>query len=70
MNATVHHIGMQRYEQWVPAAAVAAHLSCSVRTIRRYRNAGMPAMKLNGQYRYQLSAVEAWLERHARGEAS
>lgn len=49
------------WEPWVDEPTVARHFSVSTRTIRRWRDAGMPSRVLiGGARRYRLSACEAW----------
>jgi hypothetical protein len=48
------------WEAWVPEGAVAHHFAVSARTVRRWRNAGMPSERFQGSRRYRLSECERW----------
>jgi hypothetical protein len=59
--------GGGRWEPWVPESIVARHYDVSTRTVRRWREAGMPSRMMGSSRRFRLSEIEAW---HARGEVS
>ena len=53
-------------ERWLTKRELASQLRCSTRTVERLR---LPAMRVGGQNRYQLSEVEAHLRgRERRGQ--
>jgi len=59
--------GGQQWEPWVTESIVARHYHVSTRTVRRWREAGMPSKMLGSCRRFRLSEIEAW---HARGDTS
>ena len=59
--------GGERWEPWVTESVVARHYNVSTRTVRRWREAGMPSRILGSSRRFRLSEIEAW---HDKGEAS
>lgn len=59
--------GGERWEPWVTESVVARHYDVSTRTVRRWREAGMPSRMFRSCRRFRLSEVEAW---HSRGAAS
>lgn len=52
----------RRYDEepWLRADQLAAHFGVTTRTIRRWREAGMPSRLHHGRRRFRLSAAEAW----------
>ncbi|MGN6760565.1 MAG: helix-turn-helix domain-containing protein [Leifsonia sp.] len=51
-------------EPWVDSEAAAAHLGKSVFTIRRWaQTAAIPARKVGREWMFQLSAIDAHLNR-------
>ncbi len=56
------------WEPWVDERVIARHFGTSARTIRRWRELGMPSRRFGGARRYRVSECEAW---HAReGDAA
>ena len=55
-------------ERWLDKRGIAAHLSCSVRTIERRIEEGLPHRYIMGRARFRASEVEAWLERNGYSE--
>ena len=53
---------------WLDKRGLAAHLSCSVRSVELWVVEGMPHALLFGRPRFQAPEVEAWLERTGRLE--
>ena len=51
------------WEPWVSEEVVARHFGVSDRTVRRWRQEGMPSRLIGGARRYRISACEAWHER-------
>lgn len=54
--------GRTGWEPWVSKQQVAAHLGYSTRWIELRMHEGLPSRKMGGRRKFQLSAVEAWLE--------
>lgn len=50
------------WEAWVDEPALARHLGVSTRTLRRWRQAGMPSRRMGGTRRYRISVAEQWLQ--------
>lgn len=50
------------WEAWVPEPVLARHLGVSTRTLRRWRQAGMPSQRWGGNRRYRISVAEQWLQ--------
>jgi phage terminase Nu1 subunit (DNA packaging protein) len=48
------------YEPWIDAAALARHFGVSSRTVRRWRDAGMPSGAFGGARRYRVGECERW----------
>lgn len=61
-------------EPWLDKRALAAHLSCSVRSIQTALAEGMPHAVIFGRVKFQTADAEAWLEQHGylqrQGEAA
>jgi hypothetical protein len=55
------------WEPWVSEEVMARHFSVSDRTVRRWRQQGMPSRLIGGARRYRISECEAW---HERGETA
>jgi phage terminase Nu1 subunit (DNA packaging protein) len=53
------------WEPWVAEAALARHFGVSGRTVRRWREEGMPSHLIGGSRRYRISQAEAWHERRS-----
>ena len=51
-------------EPWLDKRALAAHLSCSVRSIQTALADGMPHAVIFGRVKFRVSEVEPWLEAH------
>lgn len=54
-----------RWEPFVSEQSVARHFAVTTRTIRRWRELGMPSMPIGGTRRYRLSECQQWHERRA-----
>ena len=71
MNGEVVDLGHERVvrrgrEPWCTKQELADHLGFSVRWVELRVREGMPAQRMGRRLRFQISAVEAWLdERHA-----
>ena len=50
-------------EPWLCKRELAAHLSCSVRSVEYALAEGMPHALIFGRPKFHASEVEAWLER-------
>jgi hypothetical protein len=64
-NATVlafpaRRDGAVTWEPWLSERAIARHYAVSARTIRRWRQLGMPSGVFGGVRRYRLSECEGW----------
>jgi hypothetical protein len=55
----------ERWEPWVVEAVLARHFGVSGRTVRRWREQGMPSHLIGGSRRYRISQAEAWHERRS-----
>ena len=55
--------GAATWEPWLSERAIARHYAVSARTIRRWRQLGMPSGVFGGARRYRLSECEGWHER-------
>jgi len=51
------------WEPWVNEQVVAHHFGVSNRTVRRWRERGMPSRLIGGSRRYRISACESWHDR-------
>ena len=51
-------------EPWLDKKKLAAHYSCSVRSIERTLAEGMPHAVIYGRAKFKVSEVEPWLEEH------
>jgi hypothetical protein len=51
------------WEPWVDERTIARHFNASARTIRRWRELGMPSRLFGGLRRYRVSECESWHER-------
>jgi hypothetical protein len=51
-------------EPWLDKRGLAAHLSCSIRSIQTALAAGMPHATIFGRAKFRVSEVEPWLEQH------
>lgn len=49
-------------EPWLDKRALAAHLSCSIRSIQTALTEGMPHAVIFGRVKFRVSQVEPWLE--------
>jgi hypothetical protein len=49
-------------ERWLDRKRLAEHYSCSVRSIEEAIDDGMPGAIISGRKKFQVSAVEPWLE--------
>lgn len=59
---------MNALEPWLDKRAMAAHLSCSVRSLERLMHQGLPHSTILGRAKFQVSAVLPWLEEHGHAE--
>lgn len=50
------------WEPWVDENRVAAHFGVSTRTVRRWRDAGMPSQAFGRSRRFRLTQCERWHE--------
>jgi hypothetical protein len=58
-------------EPWCTKQELAYHLGFSVRWVELRVREGMPARRMGRRLRFQISAVEDWLdEQHQRGPAA
>jgi excisionase family DNA binding protein len=56
-------------EPWVAAEQVAGHLGVAKETVYRWReHKGLPAHKVGRLWKFQLSAVDAWVRAGGAGE--
>lgn len=55
-------------EPWLDKRDLARHLRCSVRSIERFAQQGMPYSTIVGRAKFQVSAVLPWLEEHGHAE--
>jgi hypothetical protein len=60
--------GVTALEPWLDKRGLAAHLSCSVRSVETALAAGMPHAVIFGRPKLRASEVEPWLERTGRLE--
>ena len=51
-------------EPWLDKRKLAAHLSCSVRSIELAMAKGLPHSTIFGRAKFQVSTVLPWLEEH------
>ena len=51
-----------RFEPWLDKRGLAEHLACSVRSIQTALAEGMPHAVIFGRVKFQVPAVEQWLE--------
>ena len=51
-------------EPWLDRKKLAAHYSCSVRSIELALAEGLPHAIAFGRVKFQVSAIEPWLEQH------
>jgi hypothetical protein len=51
-------------EPWLDKRGLAEHLCCSVRSIQTALAEGLPHAVIFGRVKFQVSAVEPWLEAH------
>lgn len=51
-------------QKWVGIEAVASHAGTSVKTIRRWLIAGLPATRVGHAFRFRLTDVDTWLAQH------
>lgn len=51
-------------QKWVDIEAVASHAGTSVKTIRRWLIAGLPATRVGHAFRFRLTDVDTWLSQH------
>lgn len=49
---------------WLDKRGIAAHLGCSVRSINRRMQEGMPHAEIMGRAKFRVEEVEPWLEQH------
>lgn len=70
MSAAVHRFPDRfdengvRWEPWLDAQKIASHFDVDPRTVRRWREDGMPASPFKPR-RYRVSECEAWLQERA-----
>jgi excisionase family DNA binding protein len=57
-------------EPWCTKQELAEHLGFSVRWVELRVREGMPARRMGQRLRFQISAVEAWLEQGQTGPAA
>lgn len=55
-------LGETAWEAWADEPTIARHFAVSDRTIRRWRDAGMPSKLRGGSRRYRISECERWLD--------
>jgi len=58
------------HEPWCTKQELAAHLVFSVRWVELRVREGMPARRMGQRLRFQVSAVEAWLDEQQAGPAA
>jgi hypothetical protein len=51
-------------EPWLDKRGLAVHLVCSVRSVERLMERGLPYSMILGRAKFQLSTVLPWLEEH------
>lgn len=51
------------WEPWVDEQRVALHFDVSTRTVRRWREDGMPSQQFGRSRRFRLTQCERWHER-------
>lgn len=59
----MHGVTELELERWLDKRGLAAHLSCSVRSIEYAMRDGMPHAVIFGRVKFQVSEVSDWLER-------
>jgi excisionase family DNA binding protein len=64
--AIVHDALDPMQQKWVDIDAVASHAGTSIKTIRRWITAGMPATRVGHAYRFRLADVDTWLAQHSK----
>jgi excisionase family DNA binding protein len=57
-------------EPWCTKQELADHLGFSVRWVELRVREGMPAQRMGRRLRFQISAVEAWLDERQAGPAA
>jgi hypothetical protein len=57
-------------EPWCTKQELAEHLGFSVRWVELRVREGMPTRRMGQRLRFQISAVEAWLDREQTGPAA
>jgi hypothetical protein len=57
-------------EPWCTKQELAEHLGFSVRWVELRVREGMPARRMGQRLRFQISAVEAWLDNQQTGPAA
>lgn len=57
-------------EAWCTKQELAAHLGFSVRWVELRVREGMPARRMGQRLRFQVSAVEVWLDEQQGGPAA
>jgi len=62
--AVVHEALDPMQQKWVGIEAVASHAGTSVKTIRRWLIAGLPATRVGHAFRFRLTDVDTWLSQH------
>jgi hypothetical protein len=50
------------WEPWVTEPVIARHFAVSERTVRRWRELGMPSKLRGGCRRYRIMECERWLD--------
>lgn len=55
----------ETWEPWLSSEAVGRHFGVAERTVRRWRNEGMPSRMFGGSRRFRLSECERWHEGRA-----
>ena len=58
----VRQLNGERWEPWVSETAIASHFAVSTRTVRRWREAGLPSRLIGGARRYRIGEAERWHE--------
>jgi hypothetical protein len=63
-------MGRRGREPWCTKQELAEHLGFSVRWVELRVREGMPARRMGQRLRFQISAVEAWLDQEQAGPAA
>jgi len=55
-------------ERWITLKEAAAHLRVSPSWLyQRGESAGVPRVRIGNKYRYQISALNSWMQEEGRG---